>query len=124
MSEEIYEQSDCLDRSVNSLNNMYALSEHSDQQLEASNDVDKESDQDSEAVSVVSGPTSQYCEIDQQLDNVQIVWVQEFYHYQVDRTSEDGEPFNDDDDDDDNYPHRTVESSPVLYEDRDSQLWT
>ena len=123
VSEEIYEQSNCSEDSVNLSNDAYEPSEHLDQQSELSSDGDEESDQGSDAASVTSGPTSQSGETEQRPDIVQMACVQEFHHYRVDRASEDGEPSNNDNDDDD-YPHGDVESPPNQYEDRDGQLWS
>jgi hypothetical protein len=120
MPEDIYEQNKCLYRLANSSNEMYGSSNYSDQQLEVVSDVDEESDEDSNVVSVTSGLTSQPCEVDRQSENVHMACIQEFHHYQVDRVLEDGEPSNDDDDD---YPIRDVKL-PNLYEDRDGQLWS
>ena len=64
---DVDEHSECSEDSTNMSNtwsDMYGPSVHSDQQSEASNDMDEEPDQGSDMVSVTSEPTGQSSEID------------------------------------------------------------
>jgi hypothetical protein len=88
--DELDEQSECLENSVNMSNGIYGLSIHSDQQSEA----------------------------------MHMACIHEVHHYWVDRDSDDGEPCPEYEDDYEDYLLRDVSTSPMLFKDRDGQLWS
>jgi hypothetical protein len=61
---------------------------------------------------------------DQQSEAVHMACIQEVHHYWVDRESDGGEPHPGYEDVDEDYMPRDVSASPMLFEDRDGQLWS
>jgi hypothetical protein len=61
---------------------------------------------------------------DQQSEAVHMACIQEVHHYWVDRESDGGEPHPKYEDVDEDYMPRDVSASPMLFEDRDGQLWS
>jgi hypothetical protein len=90
VSDEPDEQSKCSENSVNTSNEIYGLSVHSDQQSEA----------------------------------VHMACIREVHHYWVDRELDGGEPHTEYEEVDEDYMPRDVSASPMLFEDRDGQLWS
>jgi hypothetical protein len=61
---------------------------------------------------------------DQQSEAVHMACIREVHHYWVDRESDGGEPHPEYEDVDEDYMPRDVSASPMLFEDRDGQLWS
>lgn len=61
---------------------------------------------------------------DQQLETVYMVCIWEVHHYQVDRDLDDGEPHPEYEDDYGDYHSREGSTSPMLFKDRNGQLWS
>ena len=61
---------------------------------------------------------------DQQSETVYMACIREVHHYQVDRDSDDGEPHPEYEDDYGDYHSREGSTSPMLFKDRDGQLWS
>jgi hypothetical protein len=89
-------------------NDTEQLSEHSDKLSEALSDV-REPDEDH------TGLLSQ---------TVHMACIWEVHHYQVDRDLDDREPHPENEDDYGDYQLRDGSTSPMLFEDRDGQLWS
>jgi hypothetical protein len=61
---------------------------------------------------------------DQQSEAMHMACIQEVHHYWVKRELDGGEPHPEYEDVDEDYMLRDVSASPMLFEDRDGQLWS